>query len=323
MLFVFNSHGLDIYELKLVGRWFHHTFDGDANGRRASSRRMMRAMWENGSNQYQGGAYSDRSDGGEYSSPVRHKVGDGPAGARPALFSGILPGDYTRIAAAARVKEFSRGEVLYLEGDSVRQVLLLTSGLVKLNKLGLSGTEVILRLGVPGDVLGAMGLFSGGNHCTTAQAFRECRTLVWDATAFKALVERFPVLHQNMGRILGGHLLELEERFREVATERVGPRVARQVLRLMAQIGKSVNGAVEIGLSREELAQMTGTTLFTVSRLLSAWEARGMVRPRREAVAIFDVQFLRAVGRGDDSLYSAEPEPIRKPLYQKSLSATA
>ena len=52
---------------------------------------------------------------------------------------------------------------------------------------------------------------------------------------------------------------------------------------------------VEIGLSREELAQMTGTTLFTVSRLLSAWEARGMVRPRREAVTICDVQSLRAI----------------------------
>jgi len=56
-----------------------------------------------------------------------------------------------------------------------------------------------------------------------------------------------------------------------------------------------VNGVIEIGLSREELAQMTGTTLFTISRLLSAWEARGMVRPRREAVTICDIESLRAV----------------------------
>jgi CRP-like cAMP-binding protein len=283
-------------------------------------------MWEKGSNPQQGGAYFGRSEGADHSGNVHHRMGDNPsaaAGARPALFSGILPGDYTRIAAAARVKEFERGEVLYLEGDSIRQVLLLTAGFVKINKLGLSGTEVILRLGVPGDVLGAMGLFSAGNHCTSAQAFRQCRALVWDAPAFKALVERHPVLHQNMAGILGGHLLELEERFREVATERVGPRVARQVVRLMAQIGQPVDGAVEIGLSREELAQMTGTTLFTVSRLLSAWEARGMVRPRREAVTIFDVQSLRAIGRGDESLYAAEPVLGRKPQDQRSLRASA
>ncbi len=290
------------------------------------SQEAIIAMLEKGSNSYQGGAYNGGSNGAGRSSIVHHRIVDNPggdAGTRPALFSGILPGDYTRIAATGRVKEFARGEVLYLEGDSIHQVLLLTAGLVKLNKLGLSGTEVILRLGVPGDVLGALGVFSAGSHCTTAQAFRQCRALVWDVSSFKALVERFPVLHQNMARILGGHLLELEERFREVATERVGPRVARQVLRLMEQVGKSVDGGVEIGLSREELAQMTGTTLFTVSRLLSAWEARGMVRPRREAVAIYDVPSLRAVGRGDESLCVVESAPIRKPSYQKALSAIA
>jgi CRP-like cAMP-binding protein len=283
----------------------------------------MIAMGETGINPQQGGPYPGRSNGADHSSTVHHRIGDKTVGARPALFSGILPGDYTRIAATARAKEFARGEVLFLEGDTIQQVLLLTSGFVKLNKLGLSGTEVILRLGVPGDVLGALGLFSGSSHCTTAQAFRQCRALVWDAAAFRALVERFPVLHQNMARILGGHLLELEERFREVATEKVGPRVARQVLRLMEQIGQPLDGAVEIGLSREELAQMTGTTLFTVSRLLSAWESRGMVRPRREAVTIYDVQSLRAIGRGDEPLYAAEAVPSRKPPYQKALRAGA
>jgi CRP-like cAMP-binding protein len=241
---------------------------------------------------------SSRSNGADYSSIVHRKNGDNPAATvarRPPLFSGILPGDYTRLSAAARVKDFARGEMLYIEGDSVQQVLLLTSGFAKINKLGLSGTEVLLRFSVPGDVLGAVGLFSTGKHCTTAQAFRLCRALVWDATAFKAIVERFPVLNQNMVRIVADELLELEERFREVATERVGPRVARQLGRLLEKIGRPVDGAIEIGLSREELAQMTGTTLFTVSRLLSAWEARGIVKPRREAVTICDVQSLLAI----------------------------
>jgi CRP-like cAMP-binding protein len=211
------------------------------------------------------------------------------------LFSGFLPDDYAEIAAVARVKEFARGEMLYFEGDPVQQVLLLTSGLVKITQLGMGGAEVILRLGAPGDVIGASDMLYVGKHRTTAQAFRECRAFVWDAPAFRALVDRFPALHQNMVRILGEHLQELEERFREVATERVGPRVARQLVRLQASIGRHVDGEVEVAMSREELAQMTGTTLFTVSRLLSAWEARGMVRPRREAVTICNVESLRAV----------------------------
>ena len=220
---------------------------------------------------------------------------NGTAGQRPALFSGILAADYSRIAAAARVREFARGEMLFIEGDSVQNVLLLTAGFAKINKLGLSGTEVILRFSTPGDVLGATGLFSTGRHCTTAQSFRMCRALVWDPPAFKALAEQFPVLHQNMCRIVGGELLELEERFREVATERVAPRVARQLVRLLDKIGRQVEDGVEISLSREELAQMTGTTLFTVSRLLSAWEERGMVKPRREGVTICDIPALNAI----------------------------
>jgi CRP-like cAMP-binding protein len=180
--------------------------------------------------------------------------------------------------------------------------MLLVSGTVKTTRHGMSGTEVILRLSVPGDVLGAVCMLATGRHCATAQAFRLCRALVWDVSAFKALLERFPVLHQNMVRILGGYVLELEERFREVATERVAPRVANQLVRLLEQIGRPVDGNIEIGLSREELAQMTGTTLFTVSRLLSAWEARGMVKPRREAVTICDVRSLRDMAKGVESL---------------------
>jgi CRP-like cAMP-binding protein len=81
------------------------------------------------------------------------------------LFSGVLPEDYKRISAVARVQEFKRHEPLYLEGDAVEQVFLLTSGLVKTTKLGPRGAEVILRVGVPGDVLGAMS--STGNLFNT------------------------------------------------------------------------------------------------------------------------------------------------------------
>ncbi len=211
------------------------------------------------------------------------------------LFAGISPSDYAGMASAARGRDFARGEMLHIEGDRVQQVVLLTQGLVKINKLGACGAEVILRLVVPGDVIGAVDLFAAGRHSATAQAFRRCRALVWDARVFGALMQRLPVLQQNMVRILGEHLLELGERFHELATERVGPRVARQLVRLLEQIGQPVNGEVELSLSREELAQMTGTTLFTVSRLLCGWEARGMVRPRRESVTICDVALLRAI----------------------------
>ena len=98
-----------------------------------------------------------------------------------------------------------------------------------------------------------------------------------------------------MVRSIFGQLRELEERFRELATEPVAPRLARQLIRLQEQVGSAQNGDVEIGLSREGLAQMTGTTECTVSRLLSAWEAHGFVTSRRKCVMISDIRSLRKV----------------------------
>src|ERR1035441_4676809 len=203
-------------------------------------------MLDNWSTPYQQGEpFHGRSNWTDRSTTVHPRQGDsraGTAAARPPLFSGILSEDYARIAAAARVKEFARGEMLYIGGDSVSQVLLLTSGFAKISQFGLSGMEVILRLSVPGDVLGAMDLFTTGLHFTTAQAFRMCRALVWDAPTFRALVARYPVLHQNMVRILSEDLLRIQERFREVATERVAPRVARQLVRLLNRIDRERTG---------------------------------------------------------------------------------
>ena len=211
------------------------------------------------------------------------------------MFTGISPEDSSRICAAAQVKSFGRGEMLYLEGDPVGKVLLLISGTVKITQLGPKDLEFTLKVAAPGDVLGAVSLFSSGRHCTTAQAVQRCWALVWDAAMFQALVEYSLVLCQNMVRSNLGQLRELEERFRELATESVARRLARQLIRLQEQVGSPQKGEAIIGLSRAGLAHMTGTTLYTVSRLLSAWKAHGFVISRRKCVMITDIRSLRKI----------------------------
>src|SRR6516225_1506926 len=96
---------------------------------------------------------------------------DGGAGLDSApLFTGVSQEDLKRISAAARLKRFERGEMLYLAGDTVEQVLLLVSGSVKITQLGLRGLEVILRLDAPGAVFDVVSLFATGRHGTKAQA---------------------------------------------------------------------------------------------------------------------------------------------------------
>jgi CRP-like cAMP-binding protein len=99
---------------------------------------------------------------------------------------------------------------------------------------------------------------------------------------------------QNMNRILAARLQELEERFREVATEAVASRLGLALLRLSKQVGKSTSEGVQISLTREELAQMIGTTLCTVSRVLSRWAQTSYVIPCREAVYLVDPKKLKS-----------------------------
>jgi len=195
------------------------------------------------------------------------------------LFAGILPNDHEAISAMARVTTFRRGELLYLEGDSAHQVFLLTSGSVNITKHGQSGREVLLRLGVPGDVLGVLGVFSTGRQCTSAQACRLSRTLVWDAAVFKAMLERFPGLHHNLVGILGEYLLELEERFGDVAAGRVSLLTARQSGIILKQIGQPVSGGVRM----RSFATRRGPD--------DQRDAAAM--PRRETVAICDAPSRR------------------------------
>jgi len=116
--------------------------------------------------------------------------------------------------------------------------------------------------------------------------------LAWDKPIFEALSQRLPTLRRNTARILEERLQEMQERFREIATEKVAPRLSSELVRLLHQVGRRVNGHVEISLSREELAQLTGTTLFTVSRLLCQWEVRGIVSSRRETVLVRNLPAL-------------------------------
>jgi CRP-like cAMP-binding protein len=109
---------------------------------------------------------------------------------------------------------------------------------------------------------------------------------------FENFISDSPLIRSNINQIMSERLIELEERFREIATEQVSKRVALTLVRLLKRVGKFCDAGTEVALSREELAQMTGTTLFTISRLISEWEGKGLVLPRRGAVVVRDPERL-------------------------------
>jgi CRP-like cAMP-binding protein len=208
------------------------------------------------------------------------------------LFADLSASEIREIIAPARERIFLRRETIFSQGDPLRQVFLLTSGCLKITQLGQNGAEVILRLNGPGEVFGASGWSTRGVHGSSARTLQSSTALVWDAGVFEALAENFPLLRRNVARILHQRLQELEERFREISTEKVASRLGHEIARLLQQIGQHINGAVQLNLSREELAQWTGTTMFTVCRLLSKWEREGIVSTGREAGQVHNLQAL-------------------------------
>jgi CRP-like cAMP-binding protein len=217
-----------------------------------------------------------------------------------ALFTGLTQHECQEIASCSKARTFARDELLFMQGQPVRNLVLIKTGSVKLTQLSPNGNEVILWMNGSGDAVGVPTETPTCSHTCSARAMEQCHAITWEYTRLQNLLVEYPQIRKNISQILSGRLNELEERFREVATEKVAKRVALTLLRLLKQIGKQEKGGVEVALSREELAQMTGTTLFTISRILSKWGEAGFVLPRREAVLVRDPQRLVQMSDEED-----------------------
>jgi CRP-like cAMP-binding protein len=216
-----------------------------------------------------------------------------------ALFTGLSQKDCLEIASCAKARTFVRDEVLFMEGQPARNLVMIHSGSVKLSQLSASGNEVILWMIGSSDPVGVPAENSSCSHTCSARAMEKCKASVWEYARLQRLMEDYPQIRKNISNILSCRLSELQERFREVATEKVAKRLALALLRLSKKVGKPAYPGTEISLSRDELAQMTGTTLFTISRILSKWAEDGFIEPRRGSVVLLNVSRLGQVGDED------------------------
>ncbi len=213
-----------------------------------------------------------------------------------ALFNGLTPRECNEIASCGRMRTFARDELLFSQGQPVRNLIFIQSGSVKHTQLGASGNEVLLRMTGSGEAVDVHADRTSCGHSCSARAIEQCRALVWDYARLEALLAQYPQISYNISQILAGRLKELEERFREMATEKVARRLALALLRLLKQVGKQTEEGIQVSLNREEMGQMTGTTLYTISRILSKWAEQGFVLPRRDSVLVKDPRQLESAG---------------------------
>ena len=154
-----------------------------------------------------------------------------------------------------------------------------------------------MRIVEPGELYGVAVAMGRPDYPATALALEESLTLAWPSSAWAALIARAPQLAVNAVQTLGQRVQEAHTRIREVSTEEVERRVAHVLLRIVKESGREPGEAidVEFPITRQDVAEMTGTTLFTVSRILSGWESKGLVVGGREKISIREPAKLRDI----------------------------
>jgi CRP/FNR family transcriptional regulator, nitrogen oxide reductase regulator len=221
--------------------------------------------------------------------------GGGPS--QHGLFAGFAAEERESILLAGAVLTARKGEVLFREGEPAATLFLLEAGRVKLTQLAASGVQVILRYMAPGEIFAAVALL-GARYPVTATATERSRLRSWSGEALQALAREHPRFTANVLQAVSAHAREALSRIRELATEAVPQRLARTLLRLSQQIGRrAADGTVALErITQQELAEIAGTSLYTVSRTLAGWSSALIVETGRQTVRILDSSRLAKLG---------------------------
>ena len=216
---------------------------------------------------------------------------------RTPIFRRLSADDRQRVAAVASTREFDKGEVLFSEGDASDYLYTIVAGRVKVFKSTARGTDVILELFGPGDPVGAVAAYEGRAYPASAMALEPTTCVPIPRQAFFGLLEAYPSLVRGLLVGLTHRLVVLTSRLTELSGGKVEGRLARFFLKLSADMGQKCGDGtfIPLSLSRQEIADMIGTTIETSIRIMSRWGKEDIVRTEKDGFTIVDRPALEAV----------------------------
>jgi len=208
--------------------------------------------------------------------------------------------DLKLIIQNSLVRSIEEGGFFFFQGDSADHIYVLTHGQVKLMQASPGGQQVNLRTIYPWEMFGALGAVHGAEarYPATAETLEDSLALAIKAVFFKEIMQTRPYLSAGLMQLMTSYIQEIQSRYRELATERVEQRIARALLRLTSQSGQKANEGIDLTFSRQDLAEMSGTTLYTVSRVLAKWERQDLIEARREHVRVLIPHGLVKIAEG-------------------------
>lgn len=218
------------------------------------------------------------------------------------LFKRMEGPDLVRLMSRATMRTVGQNDAVFEQGATAVAFYLLLHGRLKVTQVTADGQQVMMRVVHPGDLFGFARALNRPDYPGTARAAVDCTVIGWPMAEWDAVVENNPQLAINAMQTIGQRLDEAHTRLREMSTQEVERRVAHAVLRLAQKAGRDEAGGTRIDfpITRQDIAEMTGTTLHTVSRILSAWEGRGLVLGGRQKLMVCDAEGLARVADPDD-----------------------
>jgi CRP/FNR family transcriptional regulator len=213
------------------------------------------------------------------------------------IFRRLSAEDRTRLAPHARIRDYGRGDQIFAEGSPSDRFYVIASGRVKVFKMTPAGKDVILEIFGVGDPLGAVAVYEGWPFPASAVALEDTTCITLERSAFFSLLEHHPSLVRGLLLGLTYRLIELTNRLAELTGGRVEPRFARLFLKLAGEVGTPARGGTFIAmpLSRQELADLTGTTIETAIRIMSRWGKQGIVLTEKDGFILLDSKALEVL----------------------------
>lgn len=206
------------------------------------------------------------------------------------MFSGLAPAEQEDLLREARSVRYPKSTAVFEQGAEADRFFVLLHGHLRVEKTTPQGQQTVVRYVSAGEMFGVAQAMNLSHYPATAVAAVDSIALSWPSASWARLVSKYPSLGASALQIVGSRLQDTQARVIEISNEQVEQRVAHALLRLAKQAGKKVGAGIEIDfpITRQDVAEMTGTTLHTVSRILSAWESQGLVEGKRQRIVLRD-----------------------------------
>lgn len=203
-------------------------------------------------------------------------------------FVGLARSQVRAILDEAGPHRHDAGTAVFAEGAEATQFYLLLDGHIRAQRVTANGEQVILHEIPPGELFGIARALGRDTYPATALAVTECIVLAWPMGLWDDFMARHDGFARQTFRTVGQRMHVKNELIMEMATQQVEQRISNTLLRLVNQSGRKTAIGIEIDfpITRQDLSEMSGTTLHTVSRVLSAWEKSGIVQSERKKITV-------------------------------------